>query len=144
MFGYPYGTLDQRKWVFTTEERRSIYGLATATTYTRGAFHSLATTTAWHWGKWLTEQHQPSYIRDIFGSPFRSIQINPAWLNWNDGKVRITAQSIYDERAFDRLPILADALLDAGCDIADILNHCRSAGPHVRGCWVVDLLLGKE
>ena len=49
-----------------------------------------------------------------------------------------------EERAFDRLPILADALEDAGCDNADILNHCRSAGPHVRGCWVVDLVLGRS
>ena len=54
------------------------------------------------------------------------------------------AQSIYDDRAFDRLPILADALEDAGCDKADILNHCRQPGEHVRGCWVVDLVLGKD
>jgi hypothetical protein len=54
------------------------------------------------------------------------------------------AQAIYDERAFDRLPILADALEDAGCTNADILGHCRGAGPHAKGCWVVDLLLGKE
>ena len=54
------------------------------------------------------------------------------------------AQGIYDERAFDRLPILADALEDAGCDNADILAHLRSPGPHVRGCWAVDLILGKK
>ena len=54
------------------------------------------------------------------------------------------AQGIYEERAFDRLPILADALEDAGCDNADILSHCRGPGPHARGCWVVDLLLGKK
>ena len=54
------------------------------------------------------------------------------------------ANLIYDERAFDRLPILADALEDAGCDDADILRHCREPGEHVRGCWVVDLLLGKS
>jgi hypothetical protein len=54
------------------------------------------------------------------------------------------AQGIYEERAFDRLPILHDALLDAGCDNEDMLTHCRSEGPHVRGCWVVDLILGKE
>ena len=52
-------------------------------------------------------------------------------------------QAIYDDRTFDRLPILADALEDAGCSAADILAHCRSGGEHVRGCWVVDLLLGK-
>jgi hypothetical protein len=52
-------------------------------------------------------------------------------------------QSIYDERAFDRLPLLADALEDAGCGDAAILSHCREPSEHVRGCWVVDLLLGK-
>jgi hypothetical protein len=54
------------------------------------------------------------------------------------------AQSIYDDRAIDRLPILADALEDAGCDNAEILNHCRQPGEHVRGCWPVDLLLDKR
>ena len=54
------------------------------------------------------------------------------------------AQAIYDDRAFDRMPILADALEDAGCDNADILAHCRQPGEHFRGCWVVDLVLGKR
>jgi hypothetical protein len=54
------------------------------------------------------------------------------------------AQAIYDEGAFDRLPVLADALEETGCTNADILGHCRGPGPHVRGCWVVDLLLGKK
>ncbi len=58
--------------------------------------------------------------------------------------VAALAQTIYADRAFDRLPILADALEEAGCDNADILTHCRGDGPHVRGCWVVDLILGKE
>jgi hypothetical protein len=83
-------------------------------------------------------------LRDIFGNPFRSVTFNSAWLAWNDCTVRKITPAIYDERAFDRMPILADALEDAGCDNADILTHCRSEGPHVRGCWVVDLLLGKE
>jgi hypothetical protein len=56
------------------------------------------------------------------------------------GKV---GESIYADRAFDRLPILADALEEAGCTDADILAHCRGPGPHARGCWVVDLILGK-
>ena len=54
------------------------------------------------------------------------------------------AQVIYDDRAFDRLPLLADAMEDAGCADQEILDHCRSNGEHVRGCWVVDLLLGKS
>jgi hypothetical protein len=65
-------------------------------------------------------------------------------LTWNDGIVIKLAQAIYEERAFDRLPILADALEEAGCSDTEILAHCRGPGPHVRGCWVVDLLLGKE
>src|SRR5262249_35973012 len=58
--------------------------------------------------------------------------------------VQQLARAIDADRAFDRLPLLADALEDAGCNNADILEHCRSATEHVRGCWVVDLLLGKE
>jgi hypothetical protein len=88
---------------------------------------------------------QASLVRDIFGNPFRPRPtINPGWLTWNDGTVVRVAQAIYDDRAFERMPILADALEDASCDDADILNHCRSGVEHVRGCWVVDLLLGKE
>jgi hypothetical protein len=83
-------------------------------------------------------------LRDIFGNPFRPVAINPAWLAWNDGAVQKIAQAIYDERAFDRMPILAEALEEAGCHDPDILGHCRQPGLHVRGCWLVDLLLGKE
>ena len=54
------------------------------------------------------------------------------------------ARAIYDDKAFERMPILADALMDAGCEEEQIISHCRSDGPHVRGCWVVDLVLGKE
>jgi hypothetical protein len=53
-------------------------------------------------------------------------------------------RTIYDERAFDRPPALADAIQGSGCDNADILSHCRGLGPHVRGCWVIDLVLGKS
>jgi hypothetical protein len=84
------------------------------------------------------------FLRDIFDNPFRPVTIDPAWLTWRDGTFPKLAQAIYDEHAFDRLLILADALEDAGCDNADILAHCRGPGPHVRGCWVIDLLLGKE
>ncbi len=80
-------------------------------------------------------------LLDIFGNPFRPIAINTAWLT---PTVKELAQAIYDDRAFERLPILADALEEAGCTSQDILNHCRQAGVHVRGCWVVDLLLKKE
>jgi hypothetical protein len=65
-------------------------------------------------------------------------------LEWNELTVVKLAQRIYENRAFDLLPILADALEEAGCTDADILNHCRLIGEHVRGCWVVDLILGKQ
>jgi hypothetical protein len=82
-----------------------------------------------------------SLVRCIFGNPFRPATLDPAW---RTDTVVALARGIYDDRAFDRLPILADALQDAGCDNDDILNHCRDAGPHARGCWVVDLVLGKS
>jgi hypothetical protein len=82
-------------------------------------------------------------LREIFGDRGLLKPIEPALLAWNDGAIPRLARAIYDERAFDRLPILADALEEAGCTDADILSHCRGPGPHVRGCWVVDLILGK-
>jgi hypothetical protein len=91
------------------------------------------------------KETQAGLVRDIFGTlHFHTVPIDPLWLAWNEGTVVKLAQTIYDDRAFDRMPVLADALEDAGCDNADILGHLRGPGPHVRGCWVVDLLLGKE
>ena len=87
---------------------------------------------------------QATLLRDILGNPFHPTAVDPAWLAWNAGTIVSLAQAIYDDRAFDRLPILADALEEAGCDDPDILAHCRQPSVHVRGCWVVDLLLGKE
>jgi len=81
-------------------------------------------------------------LRCIFGPlPFRPVNLNADRLS---STVTALAQTIYQERAFDRLPILADALEDAGCTSQDILSHCRQPGVHVRGCWALDLLLGKE
>lgn len=83
-------------------------------------------------------------IRDIFSNPFRPVAVDATCLAWNDGTVQKLSQAIYDERAFERMPILADALEEAGCTNLDILNHCRKPGEHVRGCWVVDAILGKN
>jgi len=83
---------------------------------------------------------QSNLIRDIFGNPFRSIFVDSTWLT---PTVVAIATAIYEDRAFDRLPILADALEEAGCTNADVLLHCRQPGEHVRGCWVVDLVQGK-
>jgi hypothetical protein len=90
------------------------------------------------------QEAQIALLREIVGNPFRSVRLDRTCLQRDSGAVPKLSQAIYDERAFDRLPILADALEDADCDDADILAHCRSGGEHVRGCWVVDLLLGKE
>ena len=93
---------------------------------------------------------QAALIRDLFGNPFRLVAISPAILAWHDSTVVRLAQAAYDERHVTagtldntRLLILADALEEAGCADPDILTHLRGSGPHVRGCWVVDLLLGK-
>ncbi len=92
-----------------------------------------------------TEQAMQScLLRCIIGNPYRHVTINPLWLAWKESTVVKLAQSMHEERASDPLPVLADALEDAGCDNADILAHCRGPGPHVRGCWVVDLILGKQ
>jgi hypothetical protein len=86
-------------------------------------------------------EKQVRFFRDIFGNPFRPVAFDA---RWRTGDVLGVARGIYEDRAFDRMPMLADALMDAGCDSDDILNHCRGDGPHARGCWVVDLVLGKE
>jgi hypothetical protein len=105
---------------------------------------------------WLTRDRegecedypQIRMLRDIVGNPFRPVSLNPSWLT---ATVTRLAQAIYDNRElpsglFDnqRMGVLADALEEAGCDNADILDHLRGGGEHVRGCWPIDLLLGKE
>jgi hypothetical protein len=82
------------------------------------------------------------FLRDIIGNPFRPVAFEPAW---RTDTARAIAAQMYESRDFGAMPILADALQDAGCDNDDVLNHCRDEkGVHVRGCWVVDLVLGKE
>jgi hypothetical protein len=81
-------------------------------------------------------------LRDLAGNPFRPVAVERAWLTRNDSAGRRVASAVYGERAFDRLPILADALEDGGCTDAQLLDHCRAGGEHRRGCWAVDLLLG--
>jgi hypothetical protein len=92
-------------------------------------------------------------LRDVFGPlPFRDVYPHPSWLAWNDGTVRRLTASAYEERSLpegtleaDRLAVLADALEEAGCNDPEILGHLREqGGAHVRGCWVLDLLLGKS
>src|SRR5262245_1277609 len=94
------------------------------------------------------ERTQANLPRDLYGNPFRIVVFSPSW---RTPAVLTLAQAAYENRTLpagtldpDRLAVLADALEEAGCDNADILSHLRGPGPHVRGCWVVDLLLGKE
>jgi hypothetical protein len=85
---------------------------------------------------------QVALVRDIFGNPFRPVAFNPAW---RTDTALTLARQMYDSRDFGAMPIMADALQDAGCDSEDILSHCRDVNAtHVRGCWLVDLVLGKE
>jgi hypothetical protein len=100
------------------------------------------------WLQRVVREIQSDCVRDIFGNPFRPVALDPAW---RTPTVAGLATAAYEERTLpagtldpDRLAVLADALEETGCDNTDILSHLRGPGPHVRGCWVVDLLLGKE
>jgi hypothetical protein len=150
---------ERRKWAYWPEERGPVTPSAYAGAW--AAVDSLARyERAW--------RHDPDsrscisadavlrrsalLLRDIFGNPFRpSPPLPPAVLAWNGGGVRRLAAGIYGERRMPegtldpaRLGVLADALEEAGCDNADTLAHCRAPGPHVRGCWAVDLVLDRE
>jgi hypothetical protein len=113
--------------------------------------HSLGVHIRWT-PTWATARAvQASLLRDIIGNPFRSRPVlAPSLLAWRDGLLVRLAESVYENRVLpsghfdrDRVAVLADALEDAGCQDAQILSHLRGEGPHVRGCWCVDLFLGK-
>jgi hypothetical protein len=87
------------------------------------------------------DRAQAALVRDIFGNPFRPVAFSPAW---RTDTVVALARQMYPSRNFSAMPILADALQDAGCEDEQLLGHCRGTGPHVRGCWVVDSVLAKE
>jgi hypothetical protein len=87
-------------------------------------------------------EEQNKILRDVAGEAV-IVQMDAAWRAWHGGMVGQLAAAIYHDRAFDRLPILGDALEDAGCHETTILDHCRGSGEHARGCWVVDFLLNK-
>jgi hypothetical protein len=80
-------------------------------------------------------------LRDLFGDPFRQIVVPARWLCQQGRQAVSIAATIYDDRTFDELPILADALEDTGCPVDELIRHCRESGPHGRGCWAVDALL---
>jgi hypothetical protein len=144
MWGYATRRHDPvaHEWAYGPADKRSALRLAMCTTFSRQGLARIGAMNAFREGQRLTGQVQPALLRDVFGPlPFRGIAFPPAWRSPDAAGV---AAGIYEDRAFDRLPLLADALMDAGCGDEDILGHCRSDGPHVRGCWVVDLVLGKE
>jgi hypothetical protein len=85
---------------------------------------------------------QCDLLRCLFGNPFRPVPLQPEWLERNGGAAHHLAQVIDSEQRFAELPVLADALEEAGCALTDVLSHCRQ-GVHARGCWVLDLLLGR-
>lgn len=78
-------------------------------------------------------------VRCVYGDPLTPLPLDPAWRT--DAAVGIAAK-VYDSREFGNLPVLADALQDAGCELPAVLDHCRLPGPHARGCWVIDWVLG--
>jgi hypothetical protein len=87
---------------------------------------------------------QGGILHELFGNPFRPIILDPSWLSWHGGLLVSMARQMYDRRDFTDMPVMGDALEDAGCSNQDILSHCRSGGEHYRGCWVLDLVLGKK
>jgi hypothetical protein len=89
----------------------------------------------------LMWQTAANFVRDIFGNPFRPVCFSPSW---RTDTVLTLAKQIDESRDFSAMPILADALQDAGCDDDDVLTHCRATTEHVRGCWVIDLVLEKS
>jgi hypothetical protein len=136
------------KFVLPSEPHWRVHALIAQSAYQDfliDAIMNIAEATAWiEVGiseKPVEERAQVELLRDIFGNPFQPVIYEP---NWRTSDVVGVARTIYDERAYHQLVILADALMDAGCDNSDILSHCRSNGVHVRGCWVVDLILEKR
>jgi hypothetical protein len=92
----------------------------------------------------ITRSAQAKLIREVIGNPFRPAIIDPRWRTWGGGIVVQLAEGIYEDRAFATLPVFGDALEEAGCTDDAILQHCRQTDEHVRGCWVVDLLLDRS
>lgn len=89
-------------------------------------------------------RRQVTLVYEVFGNPFRPGRLDDYCLAWEGGLVRRLAEGIYEDRAFECMPVLGDALEDAGCSDAAVLSHCRGSAEHVRGCWVLDMILGRD
>jgi hypothetical protein len=97
------------------------------------------------WARVEEVRSQCQIFREIVGNPFRPVALDPAWLSWNDGTVPRLARAIADARDFADLPVLGDALEEAGCADDAILDHCRAPGVvHVPGCWLLDRILERS
>lgn len=97
---------------------------------------------AWRAACAAEESVQAGLLREVVGNPFRMSAVEPAWLAWQDGAIGQLAERIYQEDAFELLPMLADALEESGCGDARLVEHCRSEPGHVRGCWAIELIRG--
>jgi hypothetical protein len=116
----------------------------------RARIQVAATSYRW-WAPWFSrraeareKKAQADLLRELFGTAFGSSTVALPWLTWGAGTIPAIAHRIYEERRFADLPILADALEEAGCTDESILDHCRKPAEHVPGCWVLDLLLDKQ
>jgi hypothetical protein len=127
----PWGTANRRPWSFF---------LADAFRVAEEVCHSIPDDFRLMRGKHDERWAQAELLDDIFGNPFRPATIEPAWLT---STVVALAGRVYMTRDFTPMPILADALQDAGCSNEEVLNHCQGGAVHARGCWVVDVLLGQ-
>jgi hypothetical protein len=140
----------QRAWTGAIVWRRHVESLGGVLRVKPGEFAPLEAVVRACDRPFLAAEHaaeaarQADLLRDVAGNPFRPVSSDPSWMEWQGGTIVRIARAIYSERRFGDLPILADALEDAGCTDADFLSHCRSRTPHCRGCWVVDSLAGKN
>jgi hypothetical protein len=132
----PSGRITPRIVGIAAESLARVVAEGTGGESERGAWGE-AKQAAWEAERWV----QVDFLRDIFGNPFRPVAFNPSW---RTPDVVTLAGHIYHDRAFAELPDLAEALEAAGCADPTVLAHCREPGPHVRGCFVVDLLLAKK
>jgi hypothetical protein len=129
----------KRGWEAVEGASRPAQALPSKTTFSAAQCAQLAAGTAQALADELAGQ--ADILRDLVGSRLQRSMLDETWLCWKDGVVANLARTIYDDRAFERMPVLADALPEAGCRDENLLDHCRSPRPHHRGCWVLDLLL---
>jgi hypothetical protein len=152
---YADGMANQRELRFAFSRAADAYAASSHTADRRAAAGAAnaARPEAGYYARYVTPRKEhPALLRDVFGPlPFREVHIDPSLLTKHDGLATKLAQAAYDHRDLpagtldrDRLAVLADALEDAGLTDAQVLDHLRSAGPHVRGCFAVDAILGRE